>query len=348
MRHLKSLLLVVISYSLALGTPAAAKADVDGFLLMKDYVNSPGKKNFQTLFPKMEKDLPTAYYEQGLKLLKGSNGKSWFQAAKIATNYTYLRFNNSKIFVRVATEKDKTVFYANGIRIHEDDFRNISTVQNKLGIAFVIGLPAPKTSLWNLFKFNEAYASSKFDETATGEPINVIPALGPVSGQTECDQIRADYNVFMQAGNKEGAAVTAQKMKEKDCEGAAAVITNTPAATASNDKTGLFLFLAAAALILLLATRNKKKKAPTEVPEDTNGVGRGEGSGTGGGVNCGGEGAQCGGGGTTTPTPETGTPTAPPTGGGSTDTGVTITDPNYYGENYGRAPVSSKTTKKKK
>ena len=47
MRHLKSLLLVVISYSLALGTPASAKADVDGFVVMKDYVNGNGKKNFQ-------------------------------------------------------------------------------------------------------------------------------------------------------------------------------------------------------------------------------------------------------------------------------------------------------------
>lgn len=345
MRHyIKSFILVVVSYSLAMGTPAAAKADLDSFTMMKNYVNGSGKKDFQTFFQKMERELPTGLYEAGLKKLKGTEGKKWFQAAKLADNYSYFRLNNSKVFIRTTVENNKTVFYANGIKIHEDDFRNINDVQNKIIIAYVAGLPSQKTSFWNIFKLEEANAATKYQEVGESQSVTLTPTSSNDNKTSECEQLRQEYTGALQSGNKQLATDLATTEKGKQCGITAAVAANTTAAVAGMNPAliGIGVFIIAA-LLLLSMGKGKKKNTSKEKPEDTNGVGRGGdnpsnpgGSGSGG-VNCGtncGSGSGSGGSGEGSSTPDPGTPAPPPTGGGST-----TTDPNTnnnFGENYGR------------
>lgn len=343
MRHLYiNFILVVVSYSLALNPPVLAKqvSSADSYADVQAYVNGSGKRTFRGLVQKMEKDLPTNLYDEAIQKTKGVNGKSWFSAAKMASNYVYLRFIDSKVFVRLAIEKGDNVFYANGIKITESDFRDIKKVQNKLFIAYVKGLPASKkTSFLNLFELNKAEANTKFEEaeTAVGAPLDATkPAVS-----TECDLI---HKTYINACQQKDWATADDVLKNnsdkcgfsKDMIGKAQT-----ASTSKNDKMGLWIFLGAALLMFLLARKKKKKKA-AEVPEDTNGVGRG-GNGNGH-VNCGGAGAQCGDDTSTVTNP--GEPVAPP----SSD------DPNYYDDSSdssstdtsGRTDTSNSVFKTKK
>lgn len=335
MRHLiKNTILVVVSYSLALSAPVSARS-VDNFTAVKNYVNGGGKKTLKGLIEKMESDLPTSFYDQALKKTRGADGKRWYQAAKLANNYIYLRFNNAKVFVRVTEDKGQTVFYANGIRIAENDFRNMNKVQNKLYVAYLAGLPSKKASLLDFFKASESCASTA--EVAPGDRTDV-PGVPPTNAPVDqCSLLIDQIAGALQATppDTQTANELCQGPSVRDCSLPPGVCSNIGSGAASGDddnKLGLFLFAAAAILILFLAMRNKKKKNPEvtpEVPEDENGVGRTPP--TGGGVNCGGDGAQCPGNPTPTPvpvSPNPGTPTPPPTGG----SGVPVSnDPNYYG-----------------
>lgn len=366
MRHLiKNCILVAVSYSLALSSPAYAK-NTDNFLVVKNYVNGSGSKNFKSLVEKMEGELPVSLYEQALKNTRGADGKRWFQAAKLANNYIYVRHNNSKIFIRVTEEKAKTVLYANGIKIHEDDFRNPTNVQNKLFLAYLAGLPAKKTSMLDFLNFNSAFAG----ETAQSAQGTDTPA--PVNNQ--CNNL-AD-TILRSLAQKPPDTQTAKEIcnqpQAKECNFPASTCSNiTPAvvsglqkgAGASNFSGPHFaMFMIFAIAMILLASRNKSKnnkpkptKPPAEVPEPGEGVGRDPvpNPPPGGGVNCGPAGcpgagtptAPPGGGTpvTPTPTPETPAPETPEAGNGS--------DPNYgYGLPLGspgtNRPAAFKTKKK--
>jgi hypothetical protein len=364
MRHLiKNSILVVVSYSLALSSPAYAKP-VDNFAVVKNYVNGGGKKNLKGLIEKMEGDLPTTFYEEALQKTRGANGKMWYQAAKLANNYIYVRFNNSKLFVRVTEVKGETVFYANGIKITDNDFRNQKTVQNKLYLAYVAGLPARKTSMLDFLEFTKSFAG---DEVAPADRVDTGPIyLGNTGPANNCDVIIASITRSLQESPPDMQSVSEQCQNEAQrcdlqsvCNNRDAVVAGPGGANTANnrdavvagpggantannrDKIGLMLFGLFALFILFKMLRGKKKKAPEtpvvpEVPEDENGVGRTPP--VTGGVNCGGNGAQCPGTGTPTPVPGTyspGAPSAPPTTGTPVTpptTGAPVSsDPNYYG-----------------
>jgi hypothetical protein len=342
MRHLiKNSILVVVSYSLALSSPAYAKP-VDNFAVVKNYVNGGGKKNLKGLIEKMEGDLPTTFYEEALQKTRGANGKMWYQAAKLANNYIYVRFNNSKLFVRVTEVKGETVFYANGIKITDNDFRNQKTVQNKLYLAYVAGLPARKTSMLDFLEFTKSFAG---EVVAPADRVDTGPAPA-----NNCDVIIASITRSLQESPPDMQSVSEQCQNEAQrcdlqsvCNNRDAVVAGPGGANTANnrDKIGLMLFGLFALFILFKMLRGKKKKAPEtpvvpEVPEDENGVGRTPP--VTGGVNCGGNGAQCPGTGTPTPVPGTyipGAPSAPPTTGTPVTpptTGAPVSnDPNYYG-----------------
>lgn len=274
---------------MGLSSPVAAQGPKDSLGRVRMYVNSSGKKTFKGLVEKMEEGLPTNLFEEATKKTKGSDGKLWFDAAKIATNYVYLRWGDSKIFIRSTALKGKNVFYANGVAINESDFTNIKLVQSKLYLAFVRGLPSKKSALNAIFGV-EANAETTFVEVADGDPSATAgkgAGAGPASTQEDqCAMIRQAYTEANSGGNTELGNQIAQA--NPDC-GLGILPIGTAQPTQSNNKMGLFIFLGMLLLFLLLKNR-KKNKSSGEVPEDTNGVGRDDD----GHINCGGEGAQCG------------------------------------------------------
>jgi hypothetical protein len=354
MRHLiKNFILVALSYSLSLSTPAAAKpSGSDNFIVVKNYVNSPGKKTFKGAFEKMEKDLPSNFYEQNIKKLKGDNGKMWFQAAKLADNYSYFRINNSKIFIRTTSEKGKTVFYANGVRIDDADLsgKDFRLAELKLFTAYAKGTAKNKSALLDFLKSVSARASTKFEpvpETSKGSAVDVTP-----TDDRNCELIKKQFeDAKAQAKTAEELAYLQDMSNQNQSCGLVMGPVSGGAATASQGKANIWIILAMLAAFLLLISKKKKKKA-SETPETECGVGRGISPNDGkcvprptptpepGHVNCGGDGAQCGGSETTTP----GNPTSPPTSGTVSD------DPNYYGESSttsGRSATSVPVLKSK-
>ena len=83
----------------------------------------------------MEKSLPSKFYEKSIKIMNKIGGEGFFESAKINKKYAYFRFNGSKVVVRFKNKKGKKVFLANGVEIHEDDFKTMKTVQGKLLLA---------------------------------------------------------------------------------------------------------------------------------------------------------------------------------------------------------------------
>lgn len=356
MRHLYvNFVLVFVSYSLALVNPATAKPrTIDGFSITQTYVNSKGKKSFKEFLLKTGDQLPPSLYEDALKQVQGDLGKKWFQAAKIATNYTYFRYFNSKVFIRTVTEKGQTVFYANGMKIHENDFRNMNVVRNKLFIAFVKGLPAKKTSMFDVLDFSKAKAAGK------GRPVSneaagsgTAEARSNASSTNDCNDITAKYVNACTTGDHITAQALAAGDEGRECNLGAIVAGNTSTAISHNQSatstktrtnTAVAIGVIVGLILLFLLMKNKKKnkkkakkdntpKPVAETPEDTNGKGRGEdrprdGDDYGNGpVNCAPGQTNCGNGsngsgwnGTITPTP--GEPTSSPTS----------YDPNYTGE----------------
>ncbi len=375
MRHIfKNSILVVLSYSLALSTPVVAKPK-DNFVVVKNYVNGGGKKTFKGLIEKMEGELPVTFYDQALKKTRGASGMQWFQAAKMANNYLYLRFNNSKIFVRVTEEKGKTVFYANGLKIHENEFRNIKSVQNKLLLAYFVGLPARKSSMLDFFSTNKAFAGG------IQQPPEVVTGDGTTTDTVvnTCNLVGDDIARAVQENDIETAKEICESEKAIACnfplgtcdKYTAAAIGGTNSTSFFKRNMGLILAIIAGLLMYLLSKRKNKKDpkpeepappvepvplepapvdpVPVEVPEDTTGEGRDP---NGGG--CGGEGAQCGDG-TTTVIDTTGststesTPSAPPAEDTENIVVPVSNDPNYNGLDATVTPTSrAKTSSPKK
>ncbi len=346
MRHLyKNLVLVVLSYSLALSSPASAQSS-ENYSAVKGYVNGSGKKSFKALFQKMDKGVPSNFYEEALKKAKGSEGSKWFDAAKLATNYSYFRIGNSKIFIRTSVEKGQTVFYANGLKITDKDFRDLKKVDNLLYLAYVAGYSAPKKSAFlNLFEIQDVNAGQAVPETGDSEGVVVQPQV-----KDECAEAAQAARSAHASNPQLAADIINAANAQSGCSIPPLVITNLgPAAPgktgmSNQDKIVLAIF---AIIFLLLMIKKNKKKSRSEVPEDQDCEGRG---GVGcddedyddddGQVNCGGDGAQCGEGATPPPVaPPTapGEPTAPPTyqppttdAESDTGTGRDEYDPNQY------------------
>lgn len=371
MRHLlKNLIVVVLSYSLALSSPVAAKTNsLRTFDQVKSYVNGSSKKSFKGLIQKLELILPDKVYEDALKRMKAPEGSRWFDAAKIANNYSYFRILNSKIFIRTTEEKGQVVFYANGMKIKESDFRSMKLVENKLMMAFVAGYSAPqKNAFLTILNILEADAG----------PIDVAPALPEqqvVADIEECERIAMSYNQMLtQDPNAAQSMLVAENADGDTCFIPPAVATNTvPAAAVVTSGFGRYLPYAlmglAALLVLFAIARNNKNKnnstppppppppttppttpPPTETPEDTSGVGRDDYNPyPTGGVNCGGDGANCG---ETTPVPVEyvpGEPSSEPTGdeesGSEGRTPASTEEETAYDPNQYAIPMSK--TKKK-
>ncbi len=340
MRHLiKNAVLVVVSYSLALTTPVLARTDsTQSFNRVKNYINSSSKKkSLRKLIVMMEKDLPVSFYDNALQQTKGAQGRKWFQAAKVANNYVYFRVGDSKVFIRVTQEKDKTVFYANGIRIHENEFRNINNVSNKLILSLVAGLSGKNVSLLEMLGFKSAFAG-KFQEAAPSTPVITETPITAVSG--ECDILAQTITSSLQQNppDKRSAEEMCQTDQVKQCNLPANICSNMPiavkkAGTGFFNKNNMGPIIAGvmglAFLLIIMMRKNKRnnKKKPGEVPEPTTGVGR-DPVVPGTGVNCGGEGAQC--------DPMPGQPTSPPTD-------VNVYDPNYFGETVTPTPTNTNT-----
>lgn len=317
MKHLcKNIILVVVSYSLVFAAPVSAKTvSASQFTAVKNYVNGSASKSFLDLTQKLEKDLPPKFYEVMMQRTKGANGKQWFQAAKIADNYSYFRFGDSKVFIRTAKEKGQTVLYANGLKIDQQDFKNLKAVENKMLYALVLGMSAKKTSFLDLFEFKKSFAGQIISETAKGSTAIVAPPV-----KTPCETYLANLTAIQIEAVDEAAKIRATEDYKKlnpqlaqECTPPAAVAANSQVVRSKRD----MWILAAASIGMLLfmifmASRNKDNKKNNnggknnddEEPED--GVGRGDSptKPNKGHVNCGGKNAQCG--------DNAGEPTAPP------------------------------------
>ena len=173
MKILKHLICTFVVYSMAFATPVAgfsSNASSD-FERAKSYLNSKGKKNYRSFLMKMEKSLPSNFYEESMKSMKGKLGKGFFDSAKVTNRYAYFRFDGSKILIRFKTKKGKIVFLANGIEINEGDFKNMEVVYGKLLRAHIKGRlnksKKTRTSFLNLMSWNQAVAIHtivKFDD----------------------------------------------------------------------------------------------------------------------------------------------------------------------------------------
>ena len=195
MEILKKLIGIFVIYSMAFATPVVARPKSSEFKKIKSYLNSKGKKSYRSLFSKMEKDLPSRFYETSIKRLKGKAGKGFFDSAKINNKYAYFRFNNSKILIRFKTKKGKMVFLANGIEINEEDFRDMKIVRGKLILAQIKGKAnqkkGKKTSFLELIKWNQAFAAN-YKETMRGNQAGddrelEADPICPLSSEKPCE-----------------------------------------------------------------------------------------------------------------------------------------------------------------
>ena len=181
MKILKNLICTFVAYSMAFATPAAGASSnaASDFKNVKSYLNSKGKKNYKSFLMKMEKSLPSNFYEESMKSMKGELGKGFFDSAKITNRYAYFRFDGSKILVRFKTKNGKIVFIANGIEINEGDFKNMKIVYGKLFRAHIKGRSNKRkktqTSFLNLISWNQAFAEDTPDaDGAKGRFSNTV------------------------------------------------------------------------------------------------------------------------------------------------------------------------------
>lgn len=314
MRHfLTSFIVVFVSYSLGLSTPAAgARSRNIDYNSVKSYVNSPGKKNIRTFVTKMEQGIPSEVYENAIKETKGQNGKIWFDAAKIGDNYGYFRLGSSKMFTRTSVKNGKVVFYVNGVEIQEKEFNNLRALKTKLFFAYLMGLKNRKVSFLDFFS-HHAYAGSggvvnpetatsniniggsspRADDIATEPSESCIQALDRMdnmndkeikNGVKDARVVCANQPIFK--NNTDDEIVDNVKLYKKENP-------------EKKDKKWLWILLGVGALIFLLFMLKKKKekkkedpKNPGETPEDENPVGRGDDFPVP--PVCNGVGAQCG------------------------------------------------------
>ena len=153
---------IFVVYGMIFVSSAGAQSNVSDFERVKSYLNSKGKKSYRTLLLQMDKSLPSKFYEKSMKIMNKIGGEGFFESAKINKKYAYFRFNGSKVVVRFKNKKGKKVFLANGVEIHEDDFKTMKTVQGKLLLAQLkekSNHRNKKISFLDLVRGDQAFAS---------------------------------------------------------------------------------------------------------------------------------------------------------------------------------------------
>lgn len=343
-RYFSSFLVVMLCYGLGLYSPAAsAQSQRFDYGAVQKYVNSKGKKSVKDLVTKFENQLPSNMVEEVLKQSKSkAAANAWFDGASLGNNYAYMRVGKVKLVARTMMDTNgERVIMLNGIKITQNDFRDMKAVQGLVFAAYMKEALSKKGVFSYLFspkvfaaggepQSNElATGSGKGGKYDTGGMGGVVSQCGPaiqawqmiVSKPPQTAQEKEECNQKLQEAKAQCCSdpgmASGEMCKRNTCDGELI-----QAASEGGDNKWMWILgIGAAALLLFLLLGNKKKdKKPVdppkpppvdEEPEDETGVGRPP-------IMCQGAEANCGGN-TTYPDPPTYTSPSESSGSSSSD-----------------------------